>query len=130
MKIALTSIMVDDQQKAADFYTGKLGFVVQVRFPMGEYEWISMTAPDGPPDVQLALEPAVQDWAVAFRKGLYESGIPATAFQSADIKAEYDRLVAKGVVFKGPPVSHPGAPTVAILDDGVGNWIQLYEMPA
>lgn len=130
MKIALTSIMVDDQKKAADFYTGMLGFVVRVRFPMGPYEWISMTAPEGPADVQLALEPGVQDWAIAFRKGLYESGLPATAFHSSDIQAEYERLVARGVTFKGPPVAHPDAPTIAILDDTVGNWIQLYEMPA
>ena len=130
MKIALTSIMVDDQKKAADFYTGKLGFIVKVRFPMGEHEWISMVAPDGPADVQLALEPAAQDWAVAFRKGLYENGIPATAFQSLDIQADYDRLVALGVAFRAPPKAHPGAPTIAIFDDTVGNWIQLYEMPA
>lgn len=130
MKIALTSIMVDDQKKAADFYTEKLGFVVKVRFPMGEHEWIGMVAPDGPADVQLALEPAMQDWAVAFRKGLYQNGIPATAFQSLDIQAEYDRLVAKGVVFRAPPKAHPGMPTTAIFDDTAGNWIQLFELPA
>lgn len=130
MRIALTSIMVDDQQKAVDFYTEKLGFVVQVRFPVGAFEWISMTAPDGPADVQLALEPATQDWAIAFRTGLYESGIPATGFQSGDLRAEHDRLVAKGVRFRNPPQAHPGMPTTAILDDTVGNWIQLYELPA
>lgn len=130
MRIALTSIMVDDQKKAVDFYTDKLGFVVKVRFPVGELEWIGMTAADGPDDVQLALEPAMQDWAVAFRKGLYENGIPATAFQSLDLQAEYDRLVARGVAFKGPPKSHPGMPATAVLDDTCGNWIQLYEMPA
>ena len=130
MKIALTSIMVDDQKKAVDFYTEKLGFVVKVRFPVGEFEWIGMTASHGPDDVQLAIEPAPQDWAVAFRKGLYENGIPATAFQSLDLQAEYDRLAGRGVAFKGPPKSHPGMPATAVLDDSCGNWIQLYEMPA
>jgi catechol 2,3-dioxygenase-like lactoylglutathione lyase family enzyme len=130
MRIALTSIMVDDQKKAVDFYTEKLGFVVKVRFPVGEFEWVGMIAPDGPDEVQLALEPAMQDWAVAFRKGLYDNGIPATAFQSLDLLAEYDRLVARGVAFKGPPESHPGMPVTAVLDDSCGNWIQLYEMPA
>jgi len=130
MKIALTSIMVDDQAKALAFYTEKLGFTVKVQIPMGEYQWISLIAPDGPEEVQLALEPAVQDWAIAFRKGLYESGIPATAFQSLDIGAEYARLSARGVAFKGAPVSHPGMPATALFDDGVGNWIQLFELPA
>lgn len=130
MKISLTSIMVTDQTKAVDFYTEKLGFVVKVRFPVGAFEWISMVAPDGPDDVQLALEPAAQDWAVAFRQGCYDSGMPATAFQSFDIQAEYKRLLARGVTFKGPPVSHSGMPTTVQLDDTVGNWIQLYELPA
>lgn len=129
MKIALTSIMVDDQQKAIAFYTEKLGFVVRVRFPVGEFEWVSMTAPDGPDDIQLALEPAAQDWAVAFRRGLYDNGIPATAFQSLDIHSEYERLIAVGVVFRGPPQVQAGMPTTAVFDDTVGNFIQLYEMP-
>jgi catechol 2,3-dioxygenase-like lactoylglutathione lyase family enzyme len=130
MKIALTSIMVTDQQKAVDFYTGTLGFVVKQRFPAGPYEWISMVAPDGPADVELSIEPAVQDWAIAFRQGCYDKGIPAIAFQSLDIAAEYARLLARGVAFTEPPVSHPGMPTMAQFDDGVGNWIQLYELPA
>jgi catechol 2,3-dioxygenase-like lactoylglutathione lyase family enzyme len=130
MKIGLTAIMVDDQPRAIAFYIDTLGFRVAKRFPVGEYEWIGLIAPDGPEDVLLSLEPAPQDYAVAFRRGLYDNGIPATAFQSLDLQAEYERLVAKGVKFKAPPVSHPGMPAMATFDDGCGNWIQLYELPA
>ena len=105
MKIGLTSIMVDDQPKAIAFYTDTLGFRVAQRFPVGEYEWIGLIAPDGPEDVQLSLEPAPQYWADTNHHGLYDNGIPATAFQALDLQADHDRLVAKGVVFKGPPAA-------------------------
>lgn len=126
MRIALTSVMVDEQEKAHRFYTEKLGFVTRHDMPMGEFRWLTVVSPEGSGDVELLLEPLGHPAAAPFQKALYESGIPATAFASMDIQAEYDRLTALGVQFRSPP-TQMGPVIVASFDDTCGNLIQLFQ---
>lgn len=126
MKIVLTSVMVDDQEKAHRFYTEKLGFVTRHDMPMGEFRWLTVVSPEGSGEVELLLEPLGHPAAAPFQKALYESGIPATAFASTDIHAEYDRLVALGVQFRSAP-TRMGPVTIASFDDTCGNLIQLFQ---
>jgi len=125
MRIALASVLVDDQAKALEFYTEKLGFVKVLDIPMGEHRWLTVASPEGTPDVQLALEPNVHPAARPWQQALYADGIPLTSFESRDVHAEYERLVAKGVVFRKPPTVM-GPVTIAMFDDTCGNLIQLH----
>jgi catechol 2,3-dioxygenase-like lactoylglutathione lyase family enzyme len=126
VRIALTSVMVDDQAKAHRFYTEVLGFVTKHDVPMGEARWLTVVSPEAPDGVELLLEPMGHPAARPFQKALYESGIPATSFASADIHAEYERLRERGVVFRSPP-TQTGPVTVAVFDDTCGNLIQLHQ---
>ena len=126
MKIKLTSIMVDDQSKALKFYTDVFGFVKKHDIPVGEYRWITVVSPEGPGDVELALEPNANPVGKTFQEGLFKQGIPITAFEVADIRQEHQRLQALGVVFTMPP-SPQGPVTIAICADTCGNLIQLYQ---
>lgn len=126
MRIALTSVMVDDQAKALAFYTEKLGFVVSKDIPMGEHRWLTLVSPEGPSDVELLLEPMGFAPAKGFQKALHDAGIPWTAFAVSDTHAEYERLTGLGVVFQSEPAA--AGPTVAAtFDDTCGNLIQLYQ---
>ena len=126
MRINLTSIHVDDQEKAAAFYTGILGFVKKHDFPMGEFKWVTVVSPEGPDDVELLLEPNDNPAAKAYQQALFEQGIPATAFAVDDIQAEYERLKGLSVVFTMEPVE--AGPTIqAMLDDTCGNRIAIYQ---
>jgi glyoxylase I family protein len=125
MRIKLTSVMVDDQEKALRFYTDVLGFQKKQDFPVGEYRWITVVSPDAA-DLELALEPNANPAGKTFQDALFAQGIPATAFESSDLQAEYERLRQKGVVFTSPPVD-AGAVTIAVFTDTCGNLIQLYE---
>lgn len=126
MRIRLMSVMVDDQQKALDFYTGVLGFLPKHDIPVGEYRWITVTSPEGPPEVELALEPNANPAGKTFQEALFAQGIPATAFEVDDIRAEFRRLTAHGVAFTREP-THAGPVTIAIFADTCGNLIQLYQ---
>lgn len=126
MKITLTSVMVDDQAKAHDFYTGTLGFVVSNDIPLGEFRWLTVVSPEGHGDVELLLEPSAHPAAKPFRKALYDGGIPATQFTSNDIRAEHQRLAARGVEFRQAPTPQ-GPVIVAVFDDTCGNLIQLVQ---
>ena len=126
MRIALTSVMVDDQAKALQFYTETLGFVVMQDVPMGDVRWLTVASPEGTPDVQLALEPNTHPAARPFQRALFDDGIPATSFESRDIRQEYERLVARGVVFRKPPTDL-GPVTIAVFEDTCGNLIQLHQ---
>ena len=126
MKITLTSVMVDDQANALAFYTEKLGFVVKHDIDLGEFRWLTVVSPEGHGDVELLLEPNAHPAAKPFQTALYGDGIPATSFASRDIRAEHERLVARGVVFRQPPTPQ-GPVTVAVFDDTCGNWIQLVQ---
>jgi glyoxylase I family protein len=126
MKIKLTSIMVDDQAKAARFYTDVLGFTKKLDFPVGEYRWITLVSPEGHADVELALEPNANPAGKAFQKAMFEQGIPIAAFESNDIEAEAKRLESAGVVFTQKPTKM-GPVSVAIFNDTCGNLIQLHQ---
>lgn len=126
MQIKLSSVMVDDQDKALAFYTGKLGFAKMADIPMGEYRWLTVTSPDGIDGVELVLEPMAFAPARVFQKALYDAGIPATAFITADIGVEYARLFAAGVSFKSEP-QEMGPIRAVLFDDTCGNWINLVQ---
>ncbi|HEU5402512.1 MAG TPA: VOC family protein [Terriglobales bacterium] len=124
MKIVLTSVLVDDQQKALDFYTTKLGFVKKNDIPLGEHRWLTVVSPSDTNGVELVLEPDSHPAVGPFKAALVHDGIPFTSFGVDDVRAEYERLRAAGVVFTQPPVNM-GPVTTAVLEDTCGNLIQL-----
>jgi catechol 2,3-dioxygenase-like lactoylglutathione lyase family enzyme len=126
VRIKLTSIMVDDQDKAIRFYTEILGFKKKHDIPVGEYRWITVTSSEGPNDVELALEPNANPAGKTFQEAMFKQGIPLAAFEVSDIKGEFARLTAEGVAFLRPPVQ-AGPVTFAVFADTCGNLIQLYQ---
>lgn len=125
MKIVVTSVFVDDQDKALAFYTNILGFVKKTEIPMGEARWLTVVAPDdGPNGTELLLEPDRHPAVRPFKRALVEDGIPFTSFAVEDVHAEYERLRSAGVHFTQPPVDM-GPVTTAVLDDTCGNLIQI-----
>ncbi|MEM6957270.1 MAG: VOC family protein [Myxococcota bacterium] len=127
MRMYIESVVVNDQAKALAFYTGTLGFVVKHDIPMGEYRWLTLVSPEEPEGVELALEPNAHAASQTFQKALVADGIPFTAFQVDDIKAEVKRLEGLGVRFTQAPTKAGGA-TMAVFDDTCGNLIQLIEL--
>lgn len=126
MRIKLTSIMVDEQEKALRFYTEVLGFRQKHDIPVGEYRWITVTSPEGPDDVELALEPNANPAAKTFQDAMFKQGIPVAAFEVSDLASEFARLSGRGVAFTKPPT--PAGPvTFAVFADTCGNLIQLYQ---
>jgi glyoxylase I family protein len=126
LRIKLTSIMVDDQDKALRFYTDVLGFQKKHDVPVGEYRWITVTSPAGPDDLELALEPNANPAGKAFQSAMFSQGIPLAAFEVANLDEEFSRLSARGVAFTQPPM--PAGPVkVAVCADTCGNLIQLYQ---
>lgn len=124
MKIYITSVFVDDQAKAREFYTKVLGFVVKHDIPVGEGSWLTLTSPDALAGPELLLEPSGHPAVAPFREALVSDGIPFTSFAVEDVKAEYERMLALGVVFTQPP-TEMGPVTTAVFDDTCGNLIQL-----
>src|SRR5688572_22126499 len=116
MRIKLTSIMVDDQAKALKFYTEVLGFRKKQDFPVGEYRWISVVSPEGPDDLELALEPNANPAGRAFQEAMFAQGIPIASFEVEDMAAEVARLTARGVAFTRAP-AEIGAVTIARFAD-------------
>ncbi|MDP6607424.1 MAG: VOC family protein [Dehalococcoidia bacterium] len=129
MKIGLNSVLVDDQAKALAFYADVLGFVKKFDIDMGEARWLTVVSPDAPDGCELLLEPNMHPAAKVFQAAIYKDGIAATAFEVDDIKAEYARLTAAGVVFKAEP-AETGGTWIAMFDDSCGSYIQLYQKPA
>jgi glyoxylase I family protein len=126
MRIKLTSVMVDDQEKAVRFYTDVLGFVKRKDFPVGEYRRITVTSPEGPTDLELVLEPNANPAGKTFQDAMFKQGIPLAAFEVGDLAGEFARLSGKGVVFTQAPT--PAGPVMlAVLADTCGNLIQLYQ---
>lgn len=127
MKISLTSVLVDDQDKALAFYTDILGFEKRTEIPLSpEHRWLTVVSPEHPDGVELVLEPDAHPAAKTFKAALQEDGIPYTSFEVTDVKAEHARLTALGVRFTQPPTTM-GTVTTAVLDDTCGNFIQLHE---
>lgn len=124
MKIVLTSVYVDDQEKALRFYTELLGFVKKTDIPMGPVRWLTVVAPDSPNGTELLLEPDGHPAVSPFKRALAEDGIPFTSFGVDNVEAEYERLRAAGVRFTQAPVKM-GPATMAVFDDTCGNLIQI-----
>jgi catechol 2,3-dioxygenase-like lactoylglutathione lyase family enzyme len=124
MRIVVTSVLVDDQEKALRFYTRVLGFVKKQDVPMGESRWLTVVSPSAPDGVELLLEPDRHPAAGPFKKALVKDGIPFTSFAVDDVRAEHARLSAAGVRFTQPPVDL-GPVVTAVLDDTCGNLIQI-----
>ena len=124
MKIVVTSVLVDDQEKALRFYTEILGFTKKVDIPMGPHRWLTVVSPSEPDGVELLLEPDSHPAAGPFKQALVEDGIPFTSFGVDNVQAEFDRLRLAGVHFTQPPVAM-GPVTTAVLDDTCGNLIQI-----
>ncbi len=129
MKMYIKSVMVQDQQKALDFYTNTLGFVVKHDIPIGEHRWITLVEADDPDGVELALEPNQYPAAQALQDALMTDGIPWTAFSVSNLSSEVERLQAAGVSFTQPPM-RAGEATIAVFNDTCGNLIQLIELDA
>ncbi|SDU28420.1 VOC family protein [Gordonia westfalica] len=125
MRIALTSIFVDDQRKALSFYTDVLGFTKHHDIPLGEGAWwLTVVSPEAPEGTELLLEPAGHPAVKPYRDALVEDGIPLAQFAVDDVRAEYDRLREHGVVFTQEPTD-VGTAVVAVFDDTCGNLIQI-----
>jgi catechol 2,3-dioxygenase-like lactoylglutathione lyase family enzyme len=124
MKIVLTSVFVDDQDKALKFYTEVLGFVKKTEVPLGEYRWLTVVAPGDQNGTELLLEPDSHPAVGPFKRALVHDGIPFTSFGVEDVHAEFERLRSAGVQFTQPPVEM-GPVTTAVLDDTCGNLIQI-----
>jgi catechol 2,3-dioxygenase-like lactoylglutathione lyase family enzyme len=124
VKINLTSVLVDDQDKALRFYTEILGFEKKTEIPLGEHRWLTVVSPDDPDGVELVLEPDEHPAARPFKQALVTDGIPFTSFAVADVHAETERLRALGVTFTQEPLQM-GPVTTAVLDDTCGNLIQI-----
>jgi predicted enzyme related to lactoylglutathione lyase len=127
MRIGLTSIFVDDQEKALKFYTEKLGFVKKTDVKAGGYRWLTVVSPEDKDGTQLVLEPNNNPDAKAYQEAIFSKGVRATSFFVDDIQMEYERLKKLGVKFTMEPTRVTGS-TIAVLDDTCGNLIQLTQL--
>lgn len=127
MRIYVTSIFVDDQAKALDFYTNKLGFQVKHDIPLGEHRWLTLVSKEQPDGTELLLEPNAHPAVRPYQTALVADGIPATSFQVDDLDAECKKLRGMGVTFTVEPMD-AGTVWMAVLDDTCGNLIQLVQM--
>jgi predicted enzyme related to lactoylglutathione lyase len=127
MKIGLTSIYVDDQDKALRFYTDVLGFVKKTDVSQGPYRWLTVASPEEPDGVELQLARSDSPAAKAYQQALFEQGERAAMFYVDDVQREYDRLTAAGAEFTMPPTKVTGS-TIAVLNDTCGNLIQITKL--
>jgi len=127
MKIKLTSIFVNDQNRAFDFYTKILGFAKKADVSAGRYRWLTVVSQEEPNGSQLVLEPNDNPASRSYQEAIYKQGIPATMFFVDDIQKEYRRLKGLGVKFTMEPTKTPGS-TIARLDDTCGNLIQITQL--
>jgi catechol 2,3-dioxygenase-like lactoylglutathione lyase family enzyme len=127
MRINLTSVLVDDQDKALRFYTEVLGFQKKTEVPLGDHRWLTVVSPEDPEGVELVLEPDGHPAVGPFKEALLADGIPFTSFAVSDVHAETERLKRLGVVFTQEP-AQLGPVTTAVLDDTCGNLIQIASM--
>nr|WP_256736232.1 VOC family protein [Mycolicibacterium hippocampi] len=123
----MTSVFVDNQDRALQFYTEVLGFLPKHDVPVGEHRWITVVSPEDPEGTELVLEPDEHPAARPFKEALVADGIPATAFTVSDVHAEYQRLRDLGVAFTQEPTAM-GPVSTAVLDDTCGNLIQIQQV--
>ena len=126
LRINLTSVLVDDQEKALRFYTDVLGFQKKTEIPIGDARWLTVVSPASPDGTELVLEPDGHPAVGPFKEALVADGIPYTSFAVEDAHAEYERLVGLGVRFTQEPVDL-GIVITAVFDDTCGNLIQIAE---
>ena len=126
MKIRLTNVFVDDQQKALRFYTEVLGFAKKLDFPVGQARWLTVVSPEEPEGAQLLLEPNDNPAAKTFQEAVFKQGIPLASFAVEDVQGECKRLKGLGVAFSMEPTK-TGSTTVAVFDDTCGNFIQIFQ---
>lgn len=126
IKIYVTSVPVDDQERALDFYTRVLGFIKKKDVPLGEHKWLTVVSPKEQSGVELLLEPMAFEPTRLYQQSLKEAGIPWTSFAVDDIEKEYERLSNLGVRFSITP-REAGPVMIAVLDDTCGNYIQLMQ---
>ncbi|MFI7102460.1 VOC family protein [Streptomyces sp. NPDC050161] len=124
MKIHLTSVFVDDQEKALRFYRDVLGFVTKHDVPLGEDRWLTVVSPEEPDGTELLLEPSGHPAVKPYTTALVQDGIPVASFAVDDVPAEFNRLRELGVRFTQEPLEM-GPVTTAVLDDTCGNLIQI-----
>jgi predicted enzyme related to lactoylglutathione lyase len=124
MRIKVTTIYVDDQEKALRFYTDVLGFVKKADVTQGPYRWLTVVSPEEPDGVELQLAPNDNPAAKAYQQAMFEQGQPAAMFYVDDVQREYDRMKAAGAEFTMPPTKVTGS-TIAVVNDTCGNLIQI-----
>jgi predicted enzyme related to lactoylglutathione lyase len=127
MKIKLTSVYVDDQEKALRFYTEVLGFVKKADFSQGPYRWLTVTSPEDPDGTELQLAPNGDPAAKAYQQATFQQSRPAAMFFTDDVQADYERTKARGAEFTMPPTDVTGS-KIAMLNDTCGNLIQVTQL--
>ena len=127
MKIKLTSVYVDDQEKALRFYTEVLGFAKKADVSQGPFRWLTGAAPEEPEGTELQLALNDNPAAKAYQQAMFQQGQPAAMFYTDDVKAEYERIKARGAEFTMPPTEVTGS-TIALLNDTCGNLIQITQL--
>src|SRR3954447_5697671 len=127
MKIKLTSLYVDDQEKALRFYTEALGFVKKADFSQGPFRWLTVASPEDPDGTELQLALNDNPAAGAYQQAMFQQGQPAIMFYSSDVKGDYERIKARGAEFVMPPTEVTGS-TIARLNDTCGNLIQITQL--
>ena len=127
MRIKWTTLYVDDQEQALQFYTDTLGFQKKADFSQEDYRWLTVASPEDPEGVELLLASNANPAGQAYQEALYGQSQPAAQFLVNDVQAELDRLATKGVKFTMPVTSTTGS-VIAVLDDTCGNLIQLVQL--
>jgi predicted enzyme related to lactoylglutathione lyase len=127
VKIKLTSIYVDDQEKALRFYTEVLGFVKKADVTQGPFRWLTIASPEEPDGAELQLALNDNPAAKTYQRAMFEQGQPAAMFYTDDVQADYERIKARGADFTMPPTQVTGS-TIAMLNDTCGNLIQLTQL--
>ena len=127
MKIKLTSVYVDNQEKALRFYTDVLGFVKKADFSQGPFRWLTVASPEEPDGTELQLALNNDPAAKAYQQAKFQQGQPAVMFFTDDVQADYERMKARGAEFTKPPIAVTGS-KIAMLDDGCGNLVQVTQL--
>jgi predicted enzyme related to lactoylglutathione lyase len=127
MKIKLTTVYVDDQEKALRFYTEVLGFVKKADFSQGAYRWLTVASPDEPDGTELQLARNDNPAANVYQQAIFQQGQPAAMFYTDDVQADYERMKGRGAAFTMPPTDVTGS-RIAMLNDTCGNLIQVVQL--